>query len=170
MGMDVKDFISELKGVRLVRACMYGDYKGVKQLIEGGLDIEGNQGLIGLLYASKHNNVDVVKLLIESGVDVNRKSSNKGTLLMLLSATERFDIMRLFIKAGADVNFREEDGYGTTPLMLAASNGILENVKLLLEAGADVNVKNNDGETALMIATRNGYKNVIEYLKANGAV
>jgi hypothetical protein len=46
----------------------------------------------------------------------------------------------------------------------------LEMIRLLLDNGADVNEKDGgDVESALRIAEENGYKGVIELLKAHGA-
>ncbi len=44
-----------------------------------------------------------------------------------------------------------------------------ELIKLLLAKGADINATNKYGETALSVATKNGYHNVVEVLKARGA-
>lgn len=41
--------------------------------------------------------------------------------------------------------------------------------KALIAAGADVNVRDNAGDTALKIATRRGYADMAEALKAAGA-
>lgn len=42
-------------------------------------------------------------------------------------------------------------------------------VKSLLAKGSDINATNKYGETALSVATKNGYHNVVEVLKARGA-
>jgi ankyrin repeat protein len=42
-------------------------------------------------------------------------------------------------------------------------------VELLLAAKADVNAKNNRGETALRLAARDGYEDVVELLRRHGA-
>nr|WP_297278143.1 ankyrin repeat domain-containing protein [uncultured Brachyspira sp.] len=39
----------------------------------------------------------------------------------------------------------------------------------MLDKGADINAKDNDCKTALMLASYNGYLEVAEFLKANGA-
>ena len=51
--------------------------------------------------------------------------------------------------------------------MYASENGHTEVVKLLLDTGADVNAQNADGETALIIASRYGNKEIAELLKKN---
>ena len=36
--------------------------------------------------------------------------------------------------------------------------------------GADVNIVNNEGNTALILASERGHTEIIEFLKANGAM
>jgi Ankyrin repeats (3 copies)/Ankyrin repeat len=67
--------------------------------------------------------VDIVKLLLAAGADVNA-ASRKGD-----------DLLR-----------------GMTPLMLAALEGSEDLIQLLLDKGADVNAKAPDGATALALA------------------
>ena len=50
----------------------------------------------------------------------------------------------------------------------ACEEGDLERVKQLLERGADVNVRDKDGETALMIVSWYGKKEIAELLIKNG--
>jgi hypothetical protein len=47
---------------------------------------------------------------------------------------------------------------------LAARNGHTEVAKLLLCAGADINMKDNYGQTALEIAQRYGYDDIVELI------
>jgi ankyrin repeat protein len=53
--------------------------------------------------------------------------------------------------------------------MAACQEGHLDIVKLLIEKGADVKAKDNSGSTALMIASKNGHTQIVEFLKAHGA-
>ena len=55
-------------------------------------------------------------------------------------------------------------------LLEAVRVGNLELVKKLLKAGVNVDARNNDRETSLMLASGNGYLEVVEYLTQNGAV
>ena len=54
-------------------------------------------------------------------------------------------------------------------LFSVIKNNDIEIVKLLIENGADVNAKNEDGETALHLANRKGYLDIVKYLIAKGA-
>lgn len=55
-------------------------------------------------------------------------------------------------------------------LRFACCNGELELMRLLLAAGADVNAKNERGDTPLSVAAEKGYTDIVELLRAHGAV
>ena len=42
-------------------------------------------------------------------------------------------------------------------------------MKSLIENGANVNAKDKNGQTALMLASQNGYTEIVEYLAEHGA-
>jgi len=54
--------------------------------------------------------------------------------------------------------------------MEAAYKNEIGTVKLLIENGADLNAKDKNGETALELAKRKGYENVVKLLRSAGAV
>jgi ankyrin repeat protein len=70
-----------------------------------------------LYYASRMNNLDLVKKLIRYGVDVNSHYYNM-TPLMEAATNGHADIVEYLIKNGADVNAQDE--IGTTSLIYAA--------------------------------------------------
>jgi ankyrin repeat protein len=54
--------------------------------------------------------------------------------------------------------------------MCAAKGGHLHVVKLLLENGADANAQSENGEMALKMAREQGRTEIMELLKAHGAM
>ncbi len=121
---------------------------------------------INLLLAAASGDPDMF-LWIKLGANVNARTQNGATPLMLATASRSFVGMLDLIRAGASVNCRDRSG--RTPLFIAAANGDFVAVRILLEHGADPNLKGPMGMTPLMIAARDGHRAVVELLLASGA-
>ena len=74
-----------------------------------------------------NGNLEVVKLLLANGTNVNQQNNDGCTPLMY---AEDLEIAELLLSNGANVNQKTNDGL--TPLICAATNGCLEVAKLLL--------------------------------------
>lgn len=97
-----------------------------------------------LIIGIVENDINQVKLAVESGEDINR---NQPLIQALVKG--RWEIAKYLIDAGADVNIRNN---GISPLMLASAQGSIELTNLLIEKGADVNAIDNAGYSVLMHA------------------
>jgi ankyrin repeat protein len=102
-------------------------------------------------------NLDIVRILIRAGADVNA-ADPLGQAPLTQAIRTRYDksidVVLALIAAGANVN--ATDNFGQTPLMLAASENTNHDVLFaLIEAGADVNIKDNNGNMALDFAKWN---------------
>lgn len=130
------------------KAIVNEDIEKIKQLIQQGQDVdelcvfEGGQTKLTALFYSE--NLEICKLLIENGADVNYELGNhmNFTPLFLVKSLEK---TKLLIENGADVNHR--DKYGYTPLHIIKNAKIAE---LLIKNGANVNAGDNYNYTPLM--------------------
>jgi hypothetical protein len=133
-------------------------------------------------YACKHEDVELVKLLIANGVNLDCATNNGSTPLHYVSNYKcvNEEIMRLLIKESVNVNLVCNDGY--TPLLQLAENNDydagddrIEAIKLMLGAGADPNIELvnafNDPETstALTLAASGNQIGTVELLIKAGA-
>ena len=59
----------------------------------------------------------------------------------------------------------QEDEYGMTGLMIACEAGKIEMARLLLDARADPTIKNNEGESALDLAKKGGYTEIVSLVE-----
>ena len=126
-----------------------------------------------LIDAVYSENIEEIKLLLDSGVDPNIRShkfhlfgQTNYTSLMYASNQGNNDIVELLLLPKYNTNVDLVDNYNNTSLSIASYNGYTEIVKMLLDAGADPNIKNDeDGNTALTDASEKGFyensKNVI---------
>lgn len=126
------------------------------------IDAIDRRGETPLHYALRNNRVDLVRLLISHGCNVNVASKNGETPINIAcSNTELIECLKLLITAGANVNSGDFHGRLLRfPLHIAIRNGNLKAVELLVDAGADLNYSVR-GEHILIHAIVNGnYKNV----------
>src|SRR5579863_4229841 len=114
-----------------------------------------------LMLAALNDDVDLVKLLISKGAEVNKK----GWAPLHYAATNGHDdVVQLLVDHSAYIDAGSPNG--TTPLMMAARGNHITTVKVLLDAGADPTVKNQLGLTALDFAKQYHAKDVTEGLTA----
>lgn len=127
-----------------------------------------------LISAVRSNKELLVTKLLNTGLDVNKKSALSGeTALTVATSMGYIGYVKQLIAAHADVNLAETQS-GMTPLMLAAQTGNLEIVKLLLDAGADINTPHvmygqDSGYNALTYAQKGNHKEIVQLLKEKGA-
>lgn len=112
--------------------------------------------------AVDRGNADVVKHLLERGVDKNGKDAYGQSLIMTAVSNHHTDVVKLLIEAGADVNAANQ--WRITPLAVAAERGHLDLVNLLVAAGAKVNARDTAGSTALSVAILRGYTEIVAAL------
>ena len=97
--------------------------------------------------------VQVVRLVLDLGVDINARSEVYGNPLHAAILTCNQTIAELLIEKGADVNC-EGGKYGSALQAAAATHGMDPIVKLLLKKGADVNFRGGEHGTALVAAAK----------------
>lgn len=137
-------------------ACRIGDVDRVRAFLDADPSLlytrtptwdDHGEGATLLHIAASRNRIDVVKLLIERGADVNTKGGWwVVTPLHWAADNGHTEIVRLLIEHGADVNARTEE-HGYTPLHWAAGGGHRETVEVLITAGATVDAQADNGET-----------------------
>lgn len=125
-----------------------------------------------LIKAVRGNSEETFKALLAVGADVNLRSKSGETALAEAAAGGNADFVKALLKAGADPNTPGIGG--KTPLMEACVAGNEEIAKLLLQAGADINapclVNGLDaGANALSLALENGFTDLAEFLRGEGA-
>jgi ankyrin repeat protein len=155
------------KNTSLFEAIRNGDVSFIKaHATKADLESRDSRGATPLMHAAAFGNVEILKLLLDAGADVNARNDFDATAL--LWGARDPNKARLLIARGADVNARSRQG--RTPLMLASlGHGESSIVALMLEKGADVNVKDKRGDTALGLAAMTGEIESMRLLLAKGA-
>jgi ankyrin repeat protein len=136
--------IGNLKGqggsTPLMCAALYGDADEVRRLLAGGADpnLANDDGATALMWAA--HDLEKAKLLIEHGAQVNARSSDKRTALLVASGKfGNSPVVKLLLEHGADPSAHSPGliGWDVTPLYEAAYVGDASMMKLLLAHGAD---------------------------------
>lgn len=65
--------------------------------------------------------IDIAKLLIKAGTDVNIRLEDESTLLIDVAGEGHFELTKILVEAGAKIDVI--DRYGNSPLGLAIRNG-----------------------------------------------
>lgn len=102
--------------------------------------------------AAKDGNLDLVRKLVDDGIDVNCYDFQGTTPLYEAVAHNHEDIVHFLISKGANTNFRNFT-CTLSPLHLAAANGNTNIIKMLLSGGANIDIIDYDGNTPLLIAS-----------------
>ncbi|KAI5849386.1 ankyrin repeat-containing domain protein [Morchella snyderi] len=122
-----------------------------------------------VLYAIvKGGHVDMAKLLLEKGADVDAMSDYGQTALHAAAGGGHVDMAKLLLEKGANVHARNSGG--RTAVYAAAKGGHVDMVELLLENGAFFNVRNHYYiQTALYAAAKGGHVDMAKLLLEKGA-
>ena len=114
--------------------------------------------------------LDVIKVLIDNGADVNTKGFMGVTPLHIAASREDMEFIKVLVGKGADVN-AETESYGNALLVKEGLwRGCFESLQFLVFNGANVNAKNECGETLLhKTAISNEDAGVARFLVSQGA-
>ncbi len=154
-------------------------------------------GVTPLVLAARQGNLDAVKVLAESGADLNKGAGDGTTAMVVAVQNGHYDVAQYLVEKGADINKANEKGW--TPLYLSVKHRNLETgtipvpnqhqatdfIKLLLDRNVDVNARvtfnteirngqratwfEEDGATAFMRAALCGDIEMMRLLLAKGA-
>lgn len=171
-GANINALDDELEHTPLILAVSFNYEDIIKLLINRGADINaGNKRKVTPIYYALHrNNLPLVKLLKDSGAEVDLNIALHNAVLM-----GYFKLAKYLILSGANVNFKS--AFDETPIF-QAFNTVEKNrstciklVKLLLKHKANVNVKQSFfDETILHKAVQKGQSEIVRLLLANGAI
>ncbi len=147
--------------VALKEAVCNGDIQTVRALLKAKVSFRPANWYDTplLVLAAGRGHSEIVQALLDAGADPNKGYARLP--LHLASENGHLETVQRLINSGAQIQTEEEGGQ--TALMRAAAGGHLPIVQVLVDRGANVNAI-CQGETALMFASRNGHRQVYEFL------
>ncbi|CAF3555455.1 unnamed protein product [Rotaria sp. Silwood1] len=166
MGSDINAQIETNRNTALTLACFQGRAEVVSLLVDRKANIEhrAKTGLTPLMESASGGYVDVGRVLLERGADVNAPPvpTSKDTALTIAADKGHHKFVELLLLYGATIDVRNKKG--ATPLWLACNNGHLEVVQLLVTRFANPDSSDSRKVSCLMAAFRKGHCKVVKYL------
>ena len=164
LGADVNG-VGSAKETPLDAAAGIADFETIAFLLDSGAKPKKSFDLDGTI--ADDTPVNLVKMLIENGVNLNFKSKNTGNSLLHTAAT--FDgnapVIEYLVSIGLRVNVKNSKKQ--TALFNIAAD--VDAIETLIRLGIDVNAKDENGLTALHIAATFMRAPVVEALVKGGA-
>uniref|UniRef100_A0A674P3G7 Euchromatic histone-lysine N-methyltransferase 2 n=1 Tax=Takifugu rubripes TaxID=31033 RepID=A0A674P3G7_TAKRU len=137
----------------LHHAAKLGNLEIVNMLLETGqvdVNAQDSGGWTPIIWAAEHKHLDVIKVLLNRGADVNIADKELNVCLHWAAYAGSVDIAELVLNAGCSLS--SVNTHGDTPLHIASREGYLECVRLFLSRGADIDIMNREGDTPLTLA------------------
>ena len=109
----------------------------------------------------------IIETLLSSGLDINSRSNDGTTPLMMAAATGQEKTVDLLLSKGADPHLK--NFMGRNLLHAAAEGGNSSIVMRALSCDIDINSKDDCSATPLIIAVKQNHIEVVKYLLQKGA-
>ncbi|MCJ1308083.1 hypothetical protein MMC25_001734 [Agyrium rufum] len=165
-GIEVNVHGGELSTV-LVCACQSGGLATVDFLIRMGALVDPRGGS-PLMIAACHASLDIVRLLLARGADINASACKlNGTALEGAVISGSVELINFLVGKGASVN--AQGCKYDTALQLAVVSGSIHTIDALLKQWADVNIQGGEYNTALQAAAFRGPVDKVLFLLERGA-
>ena len=154
----------------LLKACREGNVKLAAESIAKGANINAKTSMMDrppgfspLLFAVQGDNLDLIKLLVEHGAEVNAGALSGATPLQFACMNGKIEIVNYLIEKDATLT------NATASLCWASWRGYSNILTLLVEKGVPVDESAGEVGTPLQRALQGGFLNIATFLIAHGA-
>lgn len=144
---DISDLLSAVAvSENLATSILLGNEKNVVvfcKFVAHGRD----KGDTRLHDAALYNNINLAKILLKKGADINAQNKDGYTPLHVAARLGSFDVLKGLLDNRADIEVKSK--HDETALFLAACEESGKSLQILLEHGANIDFPNKSGETPL---------------------
>lgn len=151
----------------IVCASRRGRVEEIEYVLKRGANINAitHVGTSALWQASYYGYLDVIKFLLQAGLDINQHG---GHALQIASTSGNLQVVQLLIAEKANINYqvfdRNKGDLSATPLHKAALFGHLEIMRYLLGNGANPLLKDIYGSRPYVLAKKRKDKNAMKLI------
>uniref|UniRef100_A0A4W5N9M1 Kinase D interacting substrate 220 n=1 Tax=Hucho hucho TaxID=62062 RepID=A0A4W5N9M1_9TELE len=147
-----------------------GSLEMVQELLRRGanVNLDDVDCWTALISAAKEGHVEVVKELLANNASLEHRDMGGWSALMWASYKGRVEVAQLLLEKGASPNITGQVSTQTHTHHRFSRKGHFDSVMHLLVNGADVDQEGANSMTALIVAVRGGFNEVVkELLKRN---
>ncbi|MCW7463709.1 ankyrin repeat domain-containing protein [Leptospira limi] len=122
--------------------------------------------------AIKNNQYDLIKLMLDYGLNPNFDGSGPTTLTLTANVNpNNFKCVRLFVEQGVNINALDKNHYSALMYLTMIENPNLEIVSYMISKKADVNAKDSSGRSILRLLIEKRSQNLalVKLLLKKGA-
>lgn len=154
--------------VAFTHAMELGDLAQASVWLDAGLDPEftGSRVGSGLMIGAWEGNIELMRLFLSRGADINRVNANGESALALAAWRGNLAAVKWLVERSARINSPARQW---SPLHYAVFSGHEEVVNFLLAQGADINALSTNGSSVLMMAVYEGRADLAKKLVDLGA-
>lgn len=120
----------------------------------------------GLMIGAWEGNLDLMRLFIERGADINRANANGETPIVMAAWRGNLAAVKWLLERGAQINAPKRQW---SALHYAVFAGHEEVADYLLAQGADIDAQSTNGSSVLMMAIYEGRQDLAKKLIEKGA-
>lgn len=173
-GFDIVNLVNDERFSPLHFAAIQGDLKIVKVLIAAGAEknaavSEKRRNWTAIHFAAQFNHVEVVKFLVEIGVNTEIKTGFGLTPLVVAAEFGSNQVLEFLLSVRASKNVQTiDENHKMTALHYAAIGDFNKTAAILLNAGIDKDKETDRGFTALDFAAKNNLAEMVVLLMSYG--
>lgn len=145
-----------------------GDVGQAEAWLEAGLapDFMGSRIGSGLMIAAWEGKLDLMRLFISRGADINLINANGESAIALAAWRGNFEAVKWLLERGARINAPQRHWSALHYAVFAGHEALAD---YLIDQGADVNALSTNGSSVLMMAVYEGRQDLARKLVDKGA-
>jgi hypothetical protein len=145
-----------------------GDLRQAERWLDEGMspDFMGSRIGTGLMIAAWEGKLDLMRLFVARGADVNKMNANGESAIALAAWRGNLEAVKWLLDNGARINAPRRKW---SALHYAVFAGREEVADFLIAQGADINAQSTNGSTVLMMSVYEGHTALAKKLIEKGA-
>lgn len=145
-----------------------GDISQATAWLDAGLppDFMGSRIGSGLMIAAWEGNIDLMRLFISRGADINALNGNGESPVVMAAWRGNLEAVKWLLERGARINAPSRQW---SALHYAVFAGHIEVADYLIAQGADIDAQSTNGSTVVMMAIYEGREDLARKLIEKGA-